>query len=85
MGDDSTLLVGQKFYSYQLDDVWPAVPGTMMAPNDYININDGERRRAAVYGEWQQDLSQSWWLSAGVRFEYVTTNTGEVKPIVTCQ
>ncbi|GGN29855.1 TonB-dependent receptor [Shewanella putrefaciens] len=79
MGDDSTLLVGQEYYSYQLDDVWPAVPGTMMAPNDYININDGERRRAAVYGEWQQDLSQSWWLSAGIRFEYVTTNTGEVQ------
>ncbi|MGI2187100.1 TonB-dependent receptor [Shewanella oncorhynchi] len=79
MGDDSTLLVGQEYYSYQLDDVWPAVPGTMMAPNDYININDGQRKRAAVYGEWQQDLSQSWWLSAGVRFEYVTTNTGEVQ------
>ncbi|EGM68704.1 TonB dependent receptor [Shewanella sp. HN-41] len=79
MGDNSTLLVGQKYYSYQLDDTWPAVPGTMMAPNDYININDGERRRAAVYGEWQQNLSPSWWLSAGVRYEYVTTNTGEVQ------
>ncbi|MCP3128621.1 TonB-dependent receptor [Shewanella sp. KJ2020] len=79
MGDDSTLLVGQEYYSYHLDDVWPAVPGTMMAPNDYININDGERQRAAVYGEWQQNLSPSWWLSAGVRFEYVTTNTGEVQ------
>ena len=79
MGDDSTLLVGQEFYLYQLNDVWPAVPGTMMAPNDYINISDGERRRAAVYGEWQQNMSANWWLSAGIRYEYVTTNTGEVQ------
>ncbi|QYJ70957.1 TonB-dependent receptor [Shewanella sp. FJAT-51649] len=79
MGDNNTLLVGQEFYSYQLDDTWPAVPGTMMAPNDYININDGERRRAAVYGEWQQNLTPLWWLSAGMRYEYVTTDTGEVQ------
>ncbi|MCL1091561.1 TonB-dependent receptor [Shewanella profunda] len=79
MGNDSTLLIGQEYYSYQLDDVWPAVPGTMMAPNEYININDGERQRAAVYGEWQQNLTPLWWLSAGIRFEYVTTNTGEVQ------
>ncbi len=79
MGDNSTLLVGQEYYNYQLDDTWPAVPGTMMAPNDYININDGERRRAAVYGEWLQNLTPLWWLSAGVRYEYVTTDTGEVQ------
>lgn len=79
-GKASTLLLGQEFYAYQLDDIWPAVPGSMMmGPNDYININNGQRKRAAVYAEWQQDLTPKWWISAGVRYEHVSTNTGEVQ------
>ena len=81
MSNDSTLLLGQEYYLYQLDDTWPAIEGSsMMGPNDYVNINDGKRKRAAVYGEWQQTLNTQWWISAGVRYEYVTTTTGEVQP-----
>ena len=81
MSSDSTLLIGQEYYVYQLDDTWPAIEGSaMMGPNDYVNINDGERQRAAIYGEWQQTLNTRWWLSAGVRYEYVSTSTGEVQP-----
>jgi iron complex outermembrane receptor protein len=81
ISSDSTLLIGQEYYVYQLDDTWPAINGsTMMGPNDYININDGKRQRAALYGEWQQTLNRRWWLSAGVRYEYVSTSTGEVQP-----
>jgi iron complex outermembrane receptor protein len=81
ISSDSTLLIGQEYYVYQLDDTWPAIEGsTMMGPNDYVNINDGKRQRAALYGEWQQTLNTRWWLSAGVRYEYVSTSTGEVQP-----
>nr|WP_165872418.1 TonB-dependent receptor [Shewanella frigidimarina] len=81
MSSDSTLLIGQEYYVYQLDDTWPAIEGSaMMGPNDYVNINGGERQRAALYGEWQQALNTGWWLSAGVRYEYVSTSTGEVQP-----
>ncbi|MGI2169862.1 TonB-dependent receptor domain-containing protein [Shewanella sp. MF05960] len=81
MSNDSTLLLGQEYYLYQLDDTWPAIEGSsMMGPNDYVNINDGKRKRAAVYGEWQQTLNTQWWITAGVRYEYVTTTTGEVQP-----
>ncbi|MBB1438891.1 TonB-dependent receptor [Shewanella sp. SG41-4] len=81
ISSDSTLLIGQEYYVYQLDDIWPAIEGAaMMGPNDYININDGERKRAAVYGEWQQTLNKRWWMSAGIRYEYVSTSTGEVQP-----
>ena len=81
MSNDSTLLLGQEYYLYQLDDTWPAIEGSsMMGPNDYVNINDGKRKRAAVYSEWQQTVNARWWISAGVRYEYVTTSTGEVQP-----
>nr|WP_282110761.1 TonB-dependent receptor [Shewanella algicola] len=78
---DAMLLLGQEYYLYQLDDSWPAVTGsTMMSPNDYININNGERKRAAVFAEWQQTLNSRWWLSAGLRYEYVSTDADEVQP-----
>ncbi|MGP1720122.1 TonB-dependent receptor plug domain-containing protein [Shewanella frigidimarina] len=81
MSSDSTLLIGQEYYVYQLDDTWPAIEGSaMMGPNDYVNINGGERQRAALYAEWQQTMNTRWWLSAGVRYEYVSTSTGEVQP-----
>ncbi|MBB1388549.1 TonB-dependent receptor [Shewanella sp. SG44-6] len=81
ISSDSTLLIGQEYYVYQLDDTWPAIEGSsMMGPNDYVNINDGKRQRAALYGEWQHTLNSRWWLSAGVRYEYVSTNAAEVQP-----
>ncbi|ABM01436.1 TonB-dependent siderophore receptor [Shewanella amazonensis] len=79
--DGDVWLWGHEFFNQRLDDTWPAVPGSMMmGPMDYVNIQDGLRRRVALYGEWQHNFSPRWWLSSGVRFEYVTTNTGEVQP-----
>ena len=79
--NQSTLLLGQEYYLYQLDDSWPAIEGSsMMGPNDYININDGKRKRAAVFAQWEETLNTQWWISAGVRYEYVTTRADEVQP-----
>ena len=78
---DTTLLLGQEYYGYRIDDWWPAIEGSMMmGPNDYVNINDGERDRYTGFVELQKQLTKKWWLSAGSRIEYVQTNAGEVQP-----
>ncbi len=72
-------LFGQEWYRNNLEDWWPAVEGSMMmGPNDYVNINDGERERLAAYAEWSSAHDSNWHLSAGARVEYVATDTGEV-------
>lgn len=78
---DTTLLLGQEYYGYRIDDWWPAIEGSMMMePNDYVNINDGERDRYTGFVELQKQLNNNWWVSAGTRIEYVQTNAGEVQP-----
>ncbi|UJX26553.1 TonB-dependent receptor [Pseudoalteromonas sp. CF6-2] len=76
----SSLMLGQEYYNYRIDDWWPAVAGSMMmGPNEYININEGKRDRLGAFAEYQNQVNQAWWLSAGVRVEQVTTNTGDVQ------
>ncbi len=71
---------GQEWYRNNLDDWWPAVENSMMmGPNDYVNINDGERERLAAFAEWSSAHESNWHLSAGARLEYVTTDTGDVQ------
>lgn len=80
LDDEASLIIGQGYYLNQLDDWWPAVEGSaMMGPNDYKNINQGERARTAAYVEYQQAPRLGWYYSAGIRAEYVTTDTGEVQ------
>ena len=80
LSDTTSLIIGQEFYQFTLNDVWPAVPGSMMmGPNDYININDGKRQRLAIFAELNQQLARQWQLNYGLRLEQVTTNTGEVQ------
>lgn len=78
---DTTLLLGQEYYGYRIDDWWPAIAGSMMmGPNDYVNINDGKRDRYTGFVELQKQLTKKWWLSAGTRIEYVQTDADEVQP-----
>lgn len=80
LSDTTSLIIGQEFYQFTLNDIWPAVPGSMMmGPNDYININDGKRQRLAIFAELNQQLTRQWQLNYGLRLEQVTTNTGEVQ------
>lgn len=77
---ESSLLFGHEYYSYRIDDWWPAVEGSMMmGPNEYVNINDGKRNRLGAFAEYESQVNQAWWLSAGMRIEQVTTNTGDVQ------
>ncbi|MCH1923500.1 TonB-dependent receptor [Shewanella sp. C32] len=78
--NDGELRLGQEYFDFRLDDVWPAVPGSaMMGPNDYVNINHGKRQRVAAFAEIDKPLSARWWLSAGLRYEHVTTDAGAVQ------
>jgi iron complex outermembrane receptor protein len=80
LASQQLLRLGQEYYHYQLDDYWPAVAGSMMmGPNEFVNINDGNRQRLAVYAELEKQINSRWQVSSGVRVEYVITNTGEVQ------
>ncbi|MBU2977189.1 TonB-dependent receptor [Alteromonas sp. C1M14] len=83
LDNGSLMRFGQEWFKNSLDDWWPAVEGSaMMGPNDYVNINDGERTRLAGFIEWQSADTGNWQYLAGARIEYVTTDTGEVQPYV---
>ncbi|OZA29737.1 MAG: TonB-dependent receptor [Hydrogenophilales bacterium 17-64-11] len=71
------LRVGAEYQRYRLDDWWPA-SGAGMWPNSFINVNDGERDRAALFGEWEKQHSAQWMTLAGVRFERVSMDAGDV-------
>ena len=80
VGGDSKLRLGNEYFQFKLDDWWPAVEGSMMmGPNDYININNGERSRYALYLESEQSVSEYWRAILGVRYEHVAMNTGDVQ------
>ncbi|MFZ5527386.1 MAG: TonB-dependent receptor domain-containing protein [Pseudomonadota bacterium] len=75
-----TLRLGHEYRRFTLDDWWPAVPGSMMmAPNAYRNINDGQRERVALFGEWEGRIAPAWTLLAGLRAERVSSDAGAVQ------
>lgn len=75
-----SLRLGHEYHGFDLDDWWPAVPGSaMMGPRDYLNINNGERNRIALYGEAEYRLSGQWTTLAGIRAEQVRMDTGNVQ------
>ncbi len=71
------LRIGTEYQRYRLDDWWPA-SGASMWPNTFWNVNDGERDRAAVFGEWERQHSAQWVTLAGLRYERVMMDTGSV-------
>ena len=48
-----------------------------MWPYTFLNINDGQRDRYAVFGEWEL-YKDRWTHTLGVRFEYVDMDAGPV-------
>ena len=73
------LRLGAEVQHYALDDWWPAVIGSAgMGPNNFLNINNGERDRAALFGEWEKRFSPQWQTLLGLRYERVSTEAGLV-------
>lgn len=73
----NTLRVGTEFQAYRLDDGW-AASGSGMGPGTFWNINNGERDRYAVFGEWEAKINPQWTSLVGVRHETVRMDTGDV-------
>lgn len=74
------LRLGGEYQRYQLNDWWPASgTGMMMAPNTFWNINDGQRDRTALFGEWESRINPAWTTLLGARYERVKTDAGPVQ------
>lgn len=71
---------GQEYHSFTLQDYWPAVAGSMMmGPQTYVNINDGERSRLALYAEVINHFGNEWITQLGARSERVRTDAGDAQ------
>ena len=80
LSDRDLLKIGGEVQLYRLDDWWPpAGSGMMMAPNTFANISDGERDRYALFGELQSQWDSQWLTIAGVRYEQVKMDSGDVQ------
>jgi iron complex outermembrane receptor protein len=71
------LRIGTEYQRYRLDDWWPA-SGAGMWPETFWNVNDGERDRTALFGEWEKQHSKQWMTVAGLRYERVAMDAGDV-------
>jgi iron complex outermembrane receptor protein len=72
------LRVGTEFQQYRLDDWWPPSGTGGMAPDTFVNINDGERDRYAAFAEWEATWNPTWLSLVGVRHETVQMDAGPV-------
>ena len=72
------LRVGVEVQNYGLDDWWEP-SGKGMWPDTFWNINDGERDRMALFGEWEAEWNPQWLTLFGVRGEQVDMDTGDVQ------
>ncbi len=77
LSSQDLLRIGGEIQQYRLDDWW-SPSGAMMFPNTFLNINNGERDRSALFAEWENRLSQQWMTLAGVRYEQVKMDAGNV-------
>lgn len=80
------LRAGGEGQSYRLDDWWPPSPSVLppgytmggMAPNTFLDINNGHRNRADLFVEWEACWSSRWTSQLGVRAATTTMDTGAV-------
>ena len=56
----------------------PAATYGGMAPLTFLNINDGQRDRLGIFGEWETRWNPQWKSQLGARLERVTTDAGPV-------
>jgi iron complex outermembrane receptor protein len=78
LNEKDVLRVGGLYQHYTLDDWWPP-SGAAMFPGTFYNINDGERNRLGLFGEWESRLNAQWKTLVGARYENVQMDTGPVR------
>lgn len=80
LSERDLLRVGGELQRYRLSDWWsPVANSMMMGPNTFWNINDGQRDRAELFGEWEATWSAQWLTLVGVRAGTVTMDAGDVQ------
>ncbi|WP_291993575.1 TonB-dependent receptor [Candidatus Accumulibacter sp. ACC003] len=83
--DRDLFRIGAEVLKYHLDDWWEpispvvAMPMAGMKGSTFWNINDGQRDRFDVYGEWQARWSERWLSQLGLRSSTVAMDTGNVQ------
>ena len=75
---EDVVRVGTEFQRYRLDDYWTPSGGGMW-PGTFLNVNDGKRDRAAVFAEWESQISPSLLTLIGLRYERVTMDADAVQ------
>ncbi|MGV8933811.1 MAG: TonB-dependent receptor domain-containing protein [Gallionellaceae bacterium] len=78
LSERDMLKVGSEYQRYRLSDWWDP-SGAGMAPDTFWNINDGQRDRFDLFGEWESRWNPQWLSQFGVRSGIVTMNTGVVQ------
>ena len=78
LAEGDVIRLGAEYQFYTLNDWWPAVGGTM-GPNDFWNIDYGQRDKFDVFAEWEAFWNPEWSSLLGVRSTTVRTDTGPVQ------
>lgn len=78
IADRHNLSAGNEVHRFVLDDRWAAVPGTGMAPDDFISMNHGRRTRMGWFAELTSEWNPRWTTLIGLRTDTVWMNTGAV-------
>ncbi|TNF05915.1 MAG: TonB-dependent receptor [Sphingomonadales bacterium] len=79
-----TVRVGGDYHHQWLNDYWPPVAGSMMmGPDTFINVNGATRDRVAGFAEWEARWTDRLSTTAGVRYDRVVMDTGNVAPYST--
>ena len=77
LGRGSVVRIGGEYQHYRLNDWW-SPSGGGMAPNTFLNIENGRRDRTALFGEWERRLGDRWTAMFGLRYEQVDMNADPV-------
>lgn len=71
--------VGGEYQHYRFNDWWDPSGTGGMFPNTFLSINNGQRDRYAIFGEWEARWAPQWMSLFGIRNETVKMNTDEVR------
>jgi iron complex outermembrane receptor protein len=79
LSERDLLRVGGEFQQYRFSDWWPPSGTGGMWPLTFWDINNGERDRYAIFGEWEARWNPQWMTQFGLRHETVKMDTGNVQ------
>lgn len=78
LSERDLLRVGSEYQRYRFSDWWDPSGTGGMSPLTFQSINDGQRDRYALFGEWEATWNREWLSLLGLRSETVMMDTGTV-------